>query len=59
MVGIDWMKPYWLAAEIQGTEITIRKDIIVITTEPKEKTHNNTPLGAHQTDDFPEGLKII
>jgi hypothetical protein len=24
-VGIDWMKPYWLAAEIQGTEVSIRK----------------------------------
>ena len=24
-VGIDWMKPYWLAAEIRGAEITIRK----------------------------------
>ena len=24
-VGIDWMKPYWLAAAIQGTEISIRK----------------------------------
>lgn len=24
-VGIDWMKPYWLAAEIQGTEISIKK----------------------------------
>lgn len=25
VVGIDWMKPYWLAAEIQGAEISIRK----------------------------------
>ena len=25
VVGIDWMKPYWLAAEIQGTEVSIRK----------------------------------
>ena len=24
-VGIDWMKPYWLAAEIRGDEISIRK----------------------------------
>ena len=24
-VGIDWMKPYWLAAEICGSEISIRK----------------------------------
>ena len=24
-VGIDWMKPYWLAAEIRGDEICIRK----------------------------------
>ena len=24
-VGIDWMKPYWLAAEIRGTKISIRK----------------------------------
>ena len=24
-VGIDWMKPYWLAAEIHGNEISIRK----------------------------------
>ena len=24
-VGIDWMKPCWLAAEIQGNEISIRK----------------------------------
>lgn len=24
-VGIDWMKPYWLAAEIRGDEITVRK----------------------------------
>ena len=24
-VGIDWMKPYWLAAEIRGNEICIRK----------------------------------
>ena len=24
-VGIDWMKPYWLAAELRGTEISIRK----------------------------------
>ena len=29
MVGIDWMKPYWLAAEIQGTEVSIRKLSIV------------------------------
>ena len=25
VVGIDWMKPYWLAAEIRGSEISIRK----------------------------------
>lgn len=25
VVGIDWMKPYWLAVEIHGNEITIRK----------------------------------
>ena len=25
VVGIDWMKPYWLAAEIRGDEISIRK----------------------------------
>lgn len=25
VVGIDWMKPYWIAAEIQGTETSIRK----------------------------------
>ena len=25
VVGIDWMKPCWFAAEIQGTEISIRK----------------------------------
>ena len=25
VVGIDWMKPYWLAAEIKGDEISIRK----------------------------------
>ena len=25
VVGIDWMKPYWLAAEIRGGEISIRK----------------------------------
>ena len=25
VVGIDWMKPYWLAAEIHGDEISIRK----------------------------------
>ena len=25
VVGIDWMKPYWLAAEICGSEISIRK----------------------------------
>lgn len=24
-VGIDWMKPYWLAAEICGNEISVRK----------------------------------
>ena len=24
-VGIDWMKPYWLAVEIRGDEISIRK----------------------------------
>ena len=24
-VGIDWMKPYWLAAELRGNEITLRK----------------------------------
>ena len=24
-VGIDWMKPYWLAAEINGNEVSIRK----------------------------------
>ena len=24
-VGIDWMKPYWLAAEICGSEISVRK----------------------------------
>ena len=24
-VGIDWMKPYWLATEIRGDEISIRK----------------------------------
>lgn len=24
-VGIDWMKPYWLAAEIIGNEVSIRK----------------------------------
>ena len=25
VVGIDWMKPYWLATEIRGDEISIRK----------------------------------
>ena len=25
VVGIDWMKPYWLAAEIQGNEVAIKK----------------------------------
>ena len=25
VVGIDWMKPFWLAAEIRGDEISIRK----------------------------------
>ena len=25
VVGIDWVKPYWLAAEIRGDEISIRK----------------------------------
>ena len=25
VVGIDWMKPYWLAAEIRGDETSIRK----------------------------------
>ena len=24
-VGIDWMKPFWLAAELHGNELTIRK----------------------------------
>lgn len=25
VIGIDWMKPYWLAAELRGNEITLRK----------------------------------
>ena len=25
VVGIDWMKPYWLAAEVRGDEISIKK----------------------------------
>ena len=25
VVGIDWMKPYWLAVELRGDEISIRK----------------------------------
>ena len=25
VVGIDWMKPYWLAAEIRGDEISLKK----------------------------------
>lgn len=25
VIGIDWMKPYWLAAELCGSEITLRK----------------------------------
>lgn len=25
VVGIDWMKPFWLAVELRGTEISVRK----------------------------------